>query len=93
MSFNRLTQILGFAPSELPVHELLERLLHERDRVRKTIASFALREQQEIKRKTSTHKGGKPATKLSTLMRNAGVTLEDLMNTIEQLKKEKGLTE
>jgi hypothetical protein len=82
-----LTTIIGPAPSELPRAELLAKLSAERDRVRKTLIWF--RTNIPVKKQKSKRVGGKPASRITTKMKKAGVSIEQMEAALALLEKEK----
>ena len=89
-----MIKVIGSAPSEIPREQLMRKLSEERDRVRRSIIWFR-EHKSTAKTKKATgkpKKGGKPATKTTTKMKKAGVTLEQMKLALEQLTKEKGIT-
>ncbi len=91
MGMDKLISVIGLAPSEIPREELLRKLSRERDRVRRSIIYFRKQFQAKQKPKASKvkKKGGKPASRTLTKMKNAGVTAEDMQRALEQLMAEK----
>ena len=90
MSFDNLRSIIGPAPSERERSELMQVLSTERDRIRRTLIWF--REQEPVPRAPKEPKvkrtGGKPATKIMTKLRNAGLTVDELERALAYLGKE-----
>jgi hypothetical protein len=90
MSFLKLIKIIGPAPNELPREDLFRKLSAERDRVRMTLQWF--REHAWTK-KISDPKpkktGGKPASKPTTLLKNSGVTMQQLRLAAKMLEEGK----
>ena len=90
MSFNNLRSIIGPAPSERDRSDLMLALSTERDRIRRTLIWFREREPQAriAKEPKAKRTGGKPATKIMTKLRNAGLTVEELERALAYLGKE-----
>ena len=91
MSMHNLTYIIGPAPSEMPRPDLLTKLSLERDRVRRSIIWFRSRiPAPKAKRAASAKgRGGKPASRLTTKMKNAGVTLSQMEAALKLMTEEK----
>ena len=90
MSMHNLTYIIGPAPSEMPRSDLLTKLSLERDRVRRSIIWFRSRiPAPKAKRTAAPRRGGKPASRLTTKMKNAGVTLSQMEAALKLMTEEK----
>lgn len=92
MSFSKLVKVIGPAPSEMNREDLMRKLSAERDRVRRTIMWFREFKWSPKPKKTTKKKGGKPATKITTKMKKAGVTIEQMKLALAQIAEEKGIT-
>lgn len=84
-----LTRVIGSAPSEMILSDLLNKLSLERDRVRRTLQWY--KENKKPKHKTKAKSAKTKTKKLSTLARKAKASPEDIAKAIALLKKEKGL--
>ena len=86
MSFDNLISIIGPAPNEMPRADLMQKLSTERDRVRRTLVWF--RTVEPVAKPPKEKKtGGKPATKITTKMKNAGITIDDLEKALKYLAR------
>ena len=80
---NHLVKVIGLAPSELPLGEFKIKLKAERDRVRRGLDYF--RDTVLLKGKKS--KKVAHSTKLTALLKEAGLSPKDMIKGIEMLKK------
>lgn len=72
---DRLTSIIGLAPSELPWNDLLVKLRVERERVRKALELWS--SSRGLKRKPSKPKGITPAG-IKLIAKETGQTIEEV---------------
>ena len=84
-----LKRLIGPAPSEMPIQDLLEKVAIQRDRVRRNLLWFqthgAMNKPMARKKKALP----KRQPKLSTLAKKAGVSSEDIAAVLAKLKEEK----
>lgn len=78
---NKLTRIIGLAPSELTREALKEKLLQERERIRRSFKPHTTTKAKITK--TTSVKG------ISTILQEAGLTPAQLIKGLALLKKEK----
>jgi hypothetical protein len=81
---NRLSSVIGLAPSELSLSTFREKLTLERNRVRESLEEFRLRRMGKSSRKPSKPKG------IAASLKNAGLSKDDFLKGIELLKKMEG---
>lgn len=93
MSMNKLPTIIGLAPSEMDFKALLELLSVERERVRGNLIAFAANIPKPKAKAKPRAKGGggKPPTRLTTKLKNAGVSLDQFEAELKRIAKEKGI--
>ena len=93
MSMNNLPTVIGPAPSEMDFKDLLTLLSAERERVRGNLIAFAaaIVVPKAKAKPRAKGGGGKPPTRLSTKLKNAGVSLEQFEAELQRIAKEKGI--
>ena len=80
---DRLTEIIGKAPSELPYIDFLAKLTQERERVRRSLASFRVQKQMKP------NKANIKLDKILPPLESLGLTSEQFTKALELIKKEK----
>ena len=89
MSFNRLKEIIGPAPSEMSLEALHELVKREKARVTKAIALW---EKQVMKEKATPKKSSKKAEReqLARLLKESGLTEEAFLRFLKQRRVTNG---
>lgn len=83
-----LVRVIGPAPSELPLEDLIEKLASERNRVRRSLLWFKTAPEAKARSK-KTGKKRPTKRKLSTMAKKEGLSPEQLAAAIAELKRRK----
>lgn len=81
---NRLVNIIGLAPSELPFTDLITKLQHERDRVRAALEWFKLRPIRTTKKARSATSSDEMDIK--RMMKDGEITKAEILDIIRKAK-------
>ena len=93
MTMQRLTEIIGPAPNELPPDEHIALLQKERDRVRSALQAWRTGFDPNPRKRTKPKKAKKPPTHPVIIeLRRRGLTDAQIEKVIQATQAEKGIT-